>query len=448
MKLWNKKIITLLSVVILGISLSACGDKKQSQQNPPQGQNAVVSQSKEEESDEISGTIIVYTDHGDKIKTKLAEYKAIFEADNPGTEIVFKAFSDYEIAVTARLEEGEYGDVLMIPNRMLHTELDSYFEPLGTVEELSEDYNEKYMLQQDGVVYGLPQYVTPQGIAYNEKVFEKAGIIEIPQTPEDFLIALQQIRIYEPEIIPLYMGQKRSQSLAWWQQQVWGSVSGNSDYHYSDMVTDQAPFSEGKPNYIAHKLLYDIVKNGLCEEEGDSLNWKMVREMLNNGEIGCVPVEWSELAAFQSASTNPDDIGYMPFPYNIDGIQYAATTVGYCYAINKNSENKMAARAWIEYMLKKSGYAKSEGAISIQNKDALPELLEHFQNVELVIENTSNLNNVEKYNQLQKLSGVLQPNGGEKNQIIEAAGQEENDFDDIMKEWNDRWKEALQSGSG
>lgn len=448
MKSWNKKIIALLGVVILGMSLSACGDKKQKQQNSPQGQNAAVTQTAEEESDEISGTIIVYTDRGDKIKTKLAEYKAIFEADNPGTEIVFKAFSDYEIAVTAQLEEGEYGDVLMIPNRISRSELDFYFEPLGTVEELSEDYNEKYMLQQDGIVYGLPQYVTPLGIAYNKKVFEKAGIIEIPQTPEDFLAALTKIQDSQSEVIPFYTGKKRGNGLTWWQQQVWGSVSGNPDYHYSEMVTDQAPFSEGKPNYIAHQLLYDIVKNGLCEEERDLLNWKMVREMLNNGEIGCVPVEWSEIEAFQSASTNPDDIGYMPFPYNIDGIQYAATTVGYCYAINKNSGNKAAARAWIEYMLKKSGYAKSEGAISIRNKEALPDLLEHFQNVELVIDNTSNLNNVEKYNQLQELSGVLQPNGGEKNQIIEAAGQEENDFDDIMKEWNDRWKEALQSESG
>lgn len=448
MKLFSKKIISLLGLVMLGASLSACGNEEQTQQAPSQGQNVAMSESGEE-SDEIATTLIVYTDRLDMVKTKFAEYKAIFEQENPGTEIIFKAFSDYEMAVTERLNEGDYGDVVLIPHRVSSDQLEQYFEPLGTVEELSETYHEKYLqeAQRDGVVYGLAQYAMPQGIAYNKKVFEKAGIIELPQTPEAFLIALQQIRIYEPEVIPLYTGQRRPQGLAWWQQQVWGSVSGNPDYHYGQMLTDQTPFSEGKPNYIAHKLLYDIVEKGLCEQERDSLNWKDVRTMLNNAEIGCLPVEWSEIAALQSASTNPDDIGYMPFPYNIDGVQYATTTMEYCYAINKNSENKATAQAWIEYMLKSSGYAKSEGAISIRIKDTLPNLLVNFENAELVVDNYFNTNAVENYIRVQKLSGILRDDGTDKKQIIEAARQEEIDFDDVMEDWNERWQNALQGES-
>lgn len=449
MKLFGEKIIKVLGIVILGVSLSACGNKEQTTQAPSQGQNTVTTKAEEKDPDEIIGTLIVYTDRLDMVKTKFAEYKAIFEQENPGTEIVFKAFSDYEIAVTEELNKGDYGDVLLIPHRVSGDQLDSYFEPLGTVEELSETYHEKYLqeAQRDGVVYGLAQYAMPQGIAYNKKVFEKAGIVELPQTPEDFLIALQQIRIYEPQVIPLYTGQRRPQGLAWWQQQVWGAVSGNPDYYYGQMVTDQAPFSEGKPNYIAHKLLYDIVEKGLCEEERDSLNWKTARTMLNNAEIGCLPVEWSEIAALQSAGTNPDDIGYMPFPYNLDGVQYAATTMEYCYAINKNSENKATAKAWIEYMLKSSGYAKSEGAISIRIKDTLPNLLVNFENVEMVVDNKIGIDSMQTYNQMRKLSGILRDNGTDKRQIIEAARQEETDFDDIMKDWNERWQNALQGES-
>lgn len=447
MKWFNKKIIGLVWIVLLGGFLSACGNKEQTQNNLSQEQHKVKTEAVEE-SDEISDTLVVYTDRLDMIETKFAEYKAIFEEENPDVEVIFKGFSDYEEAVMAQLEEGDYGDVLLIPHKVPNDQFDLYFEPLGTVEELSETYNEMYLqeAQRDGVVYGLTQYAMPQGIAYNKKVFEKAGIIELPQTPEDFLTALQQIKYYDSEIIPFYTGQKGPQGLACWQQQVWGSLSGNSAVYYNQMITAQAPFSEGKPNYIANKLLYDIVKKGLCEEEADSLNWKTVQTMLNNGEIGCVAVEWSEIAALQSASTNPDDIGYMPFPYNIDGVQYATTIMEYCYAINKNSENKDMAEAWIEYMLKSSGYAKSEGAISIRNKDTLPNLLVNFQNAELIADNTITPDVMEAYIRLQELSGILKNDGTDKRKIIEAARQEE-DFDDIMQDWNDRWQKALQGES-
>lgn len=447
MKLFSKKIICMLGIVMLGVSLSACGNKEQPRQTSSQGENAATKE--KEESNEIIGTVVVYTDRLDMVNTKFAEYKTIFEKENPGTEIVFKVFSDYETAVMEKLNEGDYGDVVLIPRKVSNDLLEQYFEPLGTLEELSETYYEKYLqeAQQDGVVYGLAQYAMPQGIAYNKKVFEKAGIVELPKTTEEFLIALQQIKIYEPDVIPLYTGQKGPEGLAWWQKQVWGSVVGNPNYQYEQMLADKAPFSEGKPNYIVHKLLYDIVEKGLCEEEGDSLNWTTVRTMLNNAEIGCIPVEWSEIAALQSAATNPDDIGYMPFPYNIDGVQYATTTMEYCYAINKNSENKATARAWIEYMLKSSGYAKSEGAVSIRQKDTLPNLLVNFENAELVVDNSISEDSMQAYNQMQKLSGILQDDGADKKQIIEAARQEEVDFDDIMKDWNDKWQNALQGES-
>lgn len=449
MNLLNKKMIGLLGLMILGVFLCACGNKEQTRQNPSQGHKVADAETKEKEPEEISGVLVVYTDRIDKIQTKFAEYKAIFEAKHPGTEIVFKGFSDYETRVTAQMEKGEYGDVILIPHGISGDDLEFYFEPLGTVEELSETYQESYLqaAQCEGVVYGLAQYVTPLGIAYNKKVFEKAGIIELPRTPEDFLTALTQIQTSQSGVIPFYTGKKRPAGLAWWQQHVWGSVSGNPDYHYNRMITDEAPFSVGKPNYIAHKLLYDIVERGLCEEEKDSLNWKTVRKMLNDGEIGCVPVEWEEIAELQKASTNPDDIGYMPFPYHINDVQYAAATIGYCYAVNKNSQNKATAKAWIEYMSKDSGYAKSEGAVSILNKEELPDLLKSFQGVELVVEDDTSMEARENYDQLQALSGILQPGGTEKKQIIEAASQEETDFDNIMKEWNDRWKKALQGES-
>lgn len=432
----------------MGLSLFACGKNQQTEQKTSQGQSTASEKavSEEKEPDEVIGTITVLTDRVDLVKTKLAEYKLAFEEKYPGTEVVFQQLGKYEASASDKIKENDYGDVLLIPHSISNEELEEYFEPLGTLEELSGVYDEKYLQerQQDGIVYGLARYAAPQGIAYNKKVFAKAGIYELPESPEAFLKALKAIRTTQPQVIPYCTNMKMSKGLAAWQQHAWGSVTGDSDYHYNGIVADNAPFNEEKSNYIVHKLLYDIVKAGLCEEESDSINWKKAKTMLNQGEIGCILADWTLLSEIQSASTNPDDIGYMPFPYNIDGVQYATTTIDYCYGINKNSENKATARAWIDYMLKDSGFASSEGAISIKKKTELPKLLENFKDVELVVDNPAVPGKEGKYNQINELSGIYLDEDTEKKRIVEEARKEEGEsFEDIMKDWNDRWKSAL-----
>ncbi len=436
----------------MGLSLFACGKNQKTEQKPAQEKSTASENAaaKEEEPDEVIGTITVLTDRVDLVKTKLAEYKMAFEEKYPGTEVVFQQLGKYEASVSDKIKENDYGDVLLIPQSISNGELEEYFEPLGTLEELSGVYDEKYLQerQQDGVVYGLARYAAPQGIVYNKKVFEKAGIYELPESPEAFLKALKAIRTTQPQVIPYCTNMKMNQGLAAWQQHVWGSVSGDPDYHYNGIVTDNSPFDGEKPDYIVHKLLYDIVKAGLCEEESDSINWKKAKTMLNRGEIGCILADWTLLSEIQSASTNPDDIGYMPFPYNIDGVQYATTTIEYCYGINKNSENKATARAWIDYMLKDSGFAASEGAISIKKKTELPKLLENFKDVELIIDNPAVSGKEGEYDRINELSGIYLDEDTEKKRIVEEARKEGGEsFEDIMKDWNDRWKSALSGKS-
>lgn len=453
MRIYGRKIIGICLAVVIGLSLPACGQKQQSKQETSQGQSTASGKevTDKEESDEVIGTITVLTDRVDMIKTKFAEYKMAFEEKYPGTEVVFKQFGKYEASASDKIKENDYGDVLLIPHSISNDELEEYFEPFGTLEELSKDYDEKYLQerQKDGIVYGLAQYATPQGIVYNKKVFEKAGILELPQNPEDFIKALKAIQVTQPEVIPYYTNEKMSEGLSAWQQHAWGSVSADPDYHYNGIVMENTPFDEQKPNFIVHKLLYDIVKADLCEKESDGINWNTAKTMLNQGEMGCTLVDWNLISEIQSASTNPDDIGYMPFPYSIDGVQYATTTIEYCYGINKNSENKATARAWIDYMLKDSGYAVSEGAISIKKKTDLPKLLENFNDVELVIDNLATAGNIGKYDEINEMSGILLDEDMGKKIILEEAGKEDGEsFEAIMKDWNNKWKKALKGNAG
>lgn len=445
MKICKKWMCVAWLVWMVG-SFTACGAAQKNNVN----EQPVVETTTEEATTEMveeQVVITVLTDKTQLVDTKFAEYKAKFETEQENVVVQFEAVLNYEDEVTKRLKAGDYGDVLLIPNSVTNEQLVQYFEPLGTIEELSASYNEMYLQERavDGVVYGLPRYANVQGIAYNEVVLAKAGVVELPQTPGEFLSVLKKIQNTQPKVIPYYTGYQNGEWLWKWQTNVWGAVAGNADYRNNGIVTEQEPFAAETPNYVVHELLYDIVKNGLCESFVEGENWKPVYRLINRGDIGCMVLGSEYLHDLQVAGVNPDDVSFMPFPYNIDGQQYASVELDYCYAVNKNSEHKDAAKAWIEYMLKDSGFAKSEGAISIKKKGALPDVLSNFEDVEFVINNAATAENVGKYEELNELSGIYLDRDVEKNRLIlSALGKSEESFEDIMNDWNLRWRAALQ----
>ncbi|MCM1497863.1 MAG: extracellular solute-binding protein [Clostridium sp.] len=362
-----REISRILPAFLLLLTLAACSknagnavQKGNANQNnaprPNDGNNTVVRET--EETGAAAGdnveTITVLTNRRDLLDTKFAEYKLLFETDNPEIVVEFKALSQYEDSAAQLIDDGDYGDVLLIPHNISDQELAEYFEPLGTVEELSKNYDSRYLWekQSDGVVYGLAQYGEPQGIAYNRRVFEKAGIAELPTTLKEFKNVLRTIKTRLPDVTPFY----------------------KADTGYTDK-----------------KLLNQLSKAGLFDQSSQP-GWLNARIVFNRGEIACMMADWKQLAELQQADVNPDDIAFMPYPYNTDGVQSAEVTIDYCYAINKNSEHKEAARAWIDYMLRRSGFAVSEGAISIANKAELPKILKDFDGVELVVESAQSEN--------------------------------------------------------
>ena len=56
--------------------------------------------------------------------------------------------------------------------------------------------------QVDGVQYGLPWTTGSIGLVANQQILEAAGVTETPTTIAEFETALEQIKAYDPEIIP------------------------------------------------------------------------------------------------------------------------------------------------------------------------------------------------------------------------------------------------------
>lgn len=161
--------------------------------------------------------------------------------------------------------------------------------------------------------------------------------------------------------------------------------------------------------------------------------------MITRNQIGAMAVDSWALQIIKENSENPDDIGYMPFPNNIQGKQYMTIGGDYAIGISNNSKNKEAARAWIDFMIQYSGYAEESYSVSIIRGAPLPGWLNGFDNVEFIVDNPSR----DKNGYILGLLSEPLPlhDRGRMVRVIEAAkGTSEESFDDIMEDWNRLWE--------
>ena len=299
--------------------------------------------------------------------------------------VEYQSYTDYADDVITMMSTTEYGDVLMIPDAVKLAELSNFFEPLGTQEELSKKYNWTDKKAYDGVVYGLAHLGTVQGgICYNKRIWAEAGVTELPKTPEAFIEALEMIRD-NTDAIPYYTNFSSAWCIAQWPGLVL-SASGNPNFENEIMIEGKPLIEEGNAYYNVYKLLFDIYSDPtLIEEDPMSADWEGSKPAINNGEIATmVQGSWA-VSQFQAAGDHPEDIGYMPAPFSIDGKQFAETSADYCLAVNKNSDDdtKALAKAYVFWFIDESGFAQAEGGLSTLKGGEMPEYLEAFADCEL-----------------------------------------------------------------
>ena len=464
----KKKILSLtLATAMMMTCMTGCGDKETdskdttaasteettTEASTASDSDSTGSDASAEVNTDLTAELTVLTHRTDLVETTLPEYAAAFNEKYPNVTVKFEAMEDYEGDVSTRLSTGDYGDVFMIPSTIPVAEYEDFLEPLGTVDELKSTYMEEflYKVEKDGTVYGLASGANiSNGLVYNKKVFEQAGITEFPTTPEEFLEALQLIKD-KTDAIPLYTNTHDAWTMNQWQSSV-SAASGDSTYVNDIMCNEEDPFSEGKPSYTVYKILYDAVANGLTEEDPFTTEWEGSKLMMAKGEIGCMVLGSWALGQIQEvgadAGLDPADVSYMPVPVsNADGEISVGASGDTAWGINVNSENKEAARAFLDFMMLESGYAVDNGEMSIAIGDEFPEALANFEGYSFLVDSPSQPENAGKWDAVHNESELGLWSGSEYQvMIVEAAfGNVDKSFDDIMAEWNAKWKEALET---
>lgn len=392
-------------------------------------------------------TLKVLTHRTDRLEDgSLAEMTKAFEEAN-NCKVEYQGFTDYATDIPTMMNTTEYGDVLMIPDTVKLEDLSNFFEPLGTYDEMNAKYMWADKKMYDNTVYGIAHLGTiAGGICYNKRIWQEAGVTTLPVTPEEFVADLKLIA-EKTDAIPYYTNfADASWTLVQWASLV-NSASGSKSYETDLLVNKQDIFTPGGAYYEVYKLMFNIFKDPtLHEEDPMTSDWEGCKKAINEGKIATMVMGSWAVSQFKEAGDNPDDIGYMPAPFSVNGKQYAESTSDYCLGINKNRSDDIKAlgKKYITWFVEESGFAQKEGSVCALRGSEMPDYLTDFANCEFFVTDAAPEGLVGVWDAINNDSEVGTWQGDAANfkiQIAEAAfaGEGDDKFDSIIAEANSKW---------
>ena len=375
---------------------------------------------------------------------KMAELISAFNQDYPNITVETEGVTDYAEDALLRLSAGDWGDVMWIP-AIDTKELSSYFLPLGSLDEMSQELNFMSAWSYNGICYGIPVWGNAQGIVYNKRIFQEAGITSLPTTPTEFLEDLQIVKD-NTDAIPLYTNYAAGWTMGAWDAYVGIVSNGDNTYLNQKFAHTAAPFEDPGDDtgaYNLYRILFDAVKNGLIEDDYTTTDWEGCKGMINRGEIATMVLGSWAFSQMVDGDVHGEDIGYMPFPMTVGGTQYVNAGGDYNYAVNVNAsdDNKIASLVFIKWMIEKSDWNVSEGCYSTWKKGTNPDMYSAFDGCTMLTDEPAIAGEEDLLGEINAESELSFNAGGNSKvqRIVEAAATGSETFDDIMKDWTDVW---------
>lgn len=481
----KRKVLSLLLTLSLVFTMTACASKEEEANKDDKATTSPTSDvGKEVEKDQpletkdptslsfeeitlgdftdTSATIRFITHRTDLLEEEnkdslnlLTEYVEEFNKMYPNIKVEYEGITDYKETMEIRLTQKEWGDMCMIPASLDKEDLSTYFEALGSYNSMKDMYNFADEKAFDQVVYGLASTGNAQGIVYNKKVFERAGITSLPKTPDEFLDCLQKIKDTGAAQDPYYSNYKDDWAIGQWDAHIGGSTNGDASYYNNQLPYTANPFGPTEDftgPYAPYYLIYNIAARQLCESDPVTTDWEGCKGRINNGEIGVMAMGSWAVSQFQAAGPNPEDIGYMPFPLEIDGKQYASAGADYCYGINVNADanTKLACKIYLKWLVEKSGFAYNEGGIPTLKTGEYPPVLNAFSGIEFIVNEPPVEGEEDTFNNMNTESELGINVDGKKEQYIfwegwkAGRGESAKTLEELVAELNEAWTDAQE----
>ena len=455
-----KKALALVLALLMSLALlTACGGNNNPGGNnsDPGGGNAgsgvpsYASLKVGEDYTDITAELRVITHRTDIIDTTFAKYVEEFNKLYPNIKLNYEGITNYADDMTTRISSNNWGDICMVPTTIQLPDLNLYFHPLCQLSEIEADYNFATNRAYDGVVYGIPSTGNAQGIIYNKKVAEAAGYTSenMPKTPDEFIQFLQAIKD-KTDAIPLYTNFAAGWTMGAWDAYIGGGATADPDWMNITMPQTKDPFADrgdGTGPYAVYKILYDAVSLGLTEDSPTATDWEGCKPMINNGEIGVMVLGSWAIIQMQEAGPNAADIGYMPFPISVNGVQYASAGADYCFGVNNaaSDDNKIASMLYIKWLSESSNFAYDQGGVPVLKSQPYPDTLSAFDGITLLEDTPAPTELATLQPDVNRESEIsLNADNTHVQRVVEAVVTGSETYDEIIADWNARWNAAVE----
>lgn len=312
----------------------------------------------------VKGEITFYTHFGSLVDSgDWKRWADEFHAAYPEATVDVVAVSEYRREMGTRISTGEYGDVLNVLDSLPPADYPKFYLPIeGSTLEADYQFVERYTV--DGKVYGYVYGVVAEGIIYNKRAFERAGIESIPTTLTEFLATCETLKA--EGIVPLSVNIGSG-----WPMQQWEKVplmSTGDGTFYETLLTDPSPFDADKPFGQSIALIKTLFDAGCTEPDYTADNWANSRTLVGAGEsammfFGNWAVPQIKASAEVLGVDASNDLGMFPFPVDDSGLQSVMVGPDWALGVSKHSKNPETAKAWIEFLFSSTDVAETAGFI-------------------------------------------------------------------------------------
>ncbi|MFC5404174.1 ABC transporter substrate-binding protein [Cohnella soli] len=356
-----KKTLSTATASIVALSLLAgCGGKSNegaaspsdtsSSSSPQASASASPSGSETGNAAEgLKGTITWATHRAELVDTDLKKYVDAFKAKYPGTDVKIEGLKDYEQTMRVRMAAKELPDVMSLVETK-RSDLPNFYAPLDDLG-LDDNVYFKDFNTYDGKMYGITQQVAINGLVYNKKAFEKAGIAEPPKTLDELFADADKLK--QAGITPFATAFKDAWTLQYWTDPA-EFIYGSTNLRNDKIKTDE-PYTldnaYGKGLGIV-KQLYD---KGYLEKDVYSANWDQAQKDIVTGKTAMMYIGNWFFSNLLKGGMPLEDIGFAPLPYDNSGTYKGMMRNDWAYAVSANSKNPELAKAFVKFLIEESG---------------------------------------------------------------------------------------------
>ena len=285
-----KKIIALLLVLVMALSLVACGNK----------------------ADEKVSLNVIAAQYGGKTADWWVGFEKDFEAANENIDLVVDVVSwnDIYTVVNTRISNNDAPDILNI-DVFADYQADGLLLPAQDF--VSEETYAKFypaFLEQsvvDGTVWAVPDLASARALYYNADILAAAGV-EVPTTWAELKAACEAIKAYDANIYPWGVDMTTDEGQACFAYYAWTNGGGFVDA--SGNWTLNSAENVEAANYIL-----DLVASGLTNTSPATETRYDLQEMFAAGKLAMM-IGPNQISSYVAGTENPINFGIASIPAN------------------------------------------------------------------------------------------------------------------------------------